>query len=284
MVSDGSFLYFADPAAGTIQRIGVTGGSIQPVAQDQAGPDHLVIDETNVYWVNLLGASVMKVAKSGGMPELLAPVNQPAWLAIDDTFAYFTSVGDKTVMRVPKAGGMPSLVANTDLPPHDLVVLGDAVIYQQCSTCADLTCAGRNTFLKVPKTGGTPTVLDPALVQRGNGCLVSLVANDRYFAALSYNNSAFGGGLYDASGKLVLPLGLFPSYMDRDFVYGRDTVFLGVKWRLCTITPSFTYLSYLGNTGLPRNPRLVAAGDDRFLYELFNDSMPPLQGIRRYPR
>jgi hypothetical protein len=280
MISDGGFLYWADPVAGTIQRIDVAGGTPEPIAKDQAKPDHLAVDEQNLYWVNLLGAAVMKVAKSGGMPEVLAPVNQPAWVAIDETFAYFTSLGDKTVMRVPKAGGMPSLVTNTDVPPHDLIVVGDSVVYQQCSPCdqPDPACSDRNTFLKVAKSGGTPSVLDPLLVSP-SGCTYSLLSNGRQFVALTRQN-AFEGGVYDESGQRILSLDIHPSYLDRDFVYGLTQVGQSVKRGLCLPSSNVN----LSNGVSPAPFRHVTAGDDRFLYEPFGDAEPSITGIRRYPR
>jgi hypothetical protein len=258
IVTDGSYLYWSDPVASTIERVGVGGGTPEHFATDQGQPRQIVLDSTHVYWVNNLGAAVMRLAKTGGTPEVVAPANQPVSVAVDDTSVYFTNPPDKTVMRAPKTGGTPVLVTNTDLPPRDLIVVGDQVIYQQCDTggCNGVpTCNGLDTMLTVSKTGGTPSDLHE--VSR-SGCGFWLISNGPYYAATA---NVFGPQNADN----VVP-GAIDAY---GTVYGSLYSTGGIR-RLGCAPMLMSFKTYVG-TGL-------MTVDDQYLYWVVGNT------IRRMPK
>ena len=83
------------------ERVPVKGGVI--LASNQNGPRDIVVDETNVFWTNQNGGTVMKVALAGGIPVTLASgQTYPQGIAIDSTNVYWVTTSGGTVMKVAK--------------------------------------------------------------------------------------------------------------------------------------------------------------------------------------
>jgi hypothetical protein len=63
------------------------------IAQAQQQPKRLVVDSMYVYWSNLLGAAIMRARKDGtGSPELVSAANAPWGLVVDATDVYWVEV------------------------------------------------------------------------------------------------------------------------------------------------------------------------------------------------
>lgn len=122
-------------------------------------PSQLVLDDDHAYWINLgVGdiGSVMRVAKSGGDPELLA--TQPGFpvsLVVDDEAVYWTvsstQPGGGAVMRVAKAGGTPVAVVVGLNWPSELAQDADSLYWRDELSGVE----------SVAKRGGVPSVLVP---------------------------------------------------------------------------------------------------------------------------
>src|SRR5262245_59639099 len=117
--------------------------TFEVLARDQAGPIGIAVDETHVYWNNIGDAgwasgegSIWKVAKDGGIPELLADRQAPFDLAVAGDFVYWargasnTVAGGPAIVKVPKAGGDLVIVAEGLAAPQSLAV-DDMHIYFQ---------------------------------------------------------------------------------------------------------------------------------------------------------
>jgi hypothetical protein len=91
----------------------------------------LVQDQDALYWLEWndqgSGSSVMRVAKGGGAPEVVASgQDAPQFIAVDDTHVYWTvgNLGNASaIMRAAKAGGSPELFA---AGPANSGITGDA--------------------------------------------------------------------------------------------------------------------------------------------------------------
>jgi hypothetical protein len=108
MVSDGVHVYWTDTGDATVKRADEDGSDLQTlvVLESDAFPDGIAVDELNVYFT--VGMEVMKVAKRGGAPEVIADgQNLPAIVAVDGSCVYWTNTSifqdqDGSVMRAPK--------------------------------------------------------------------------------------------------------------------------------------------------------------------------------------
>jgi hypothetical protein len=92
--------------------------------------DAIAIDATNVYWAtNTNPGFLKKVAKSGGMPVVLASgLNAPVAIAVDTQWVYVTTSGDQSISRVPINGGAPVVLA-TGQPSPDGVTFDATSLY-----------------------------------------------------------------------------------------------------------------------------------------------------------
>jgi hypothetical protein len=103
-------------------------GGVQTLAERLDAPTKLVLDGEYLYWVNTSNGShgsVMRVAKNGGQPQVLA-VEQvfPVGLVVDAHYVYWTNTGIDAaagqVMRVAKIGGDPVVLASGINWPSEL--------------------------------------------------------------------------------------------------------------------------------------------------------------------
>jgi hypothetical protein len=95
---------------GTVTVVPSGGGAATLLASGQNGPGAIVVDGTDIYWVNEGSTgndgSVMKLPIAGGKAVTVASAQeQPADIAIDETYVYWTTeVADGAVMKTLKAG------------------------------------------------------------------------------------------------------------------------------------------------------------------------------------
>jgi hypothetical protein len=78
--------------SGSVQKVSVRGGRITTLAANQDAPYGIAVNSTHVYWVNRNSATLMKVGRNGGMPELLVETDggAPLGVAADDRQAYWS--------------------------------------------------------------------------------------------------------------------------------------------------------------------------------------------------
>lgn len=101
-------------------------GPVRTLAEGLDTPTQLVLDGDFLYWVNTSShGSVMRVAKTGGLPQVLATEQVfPVSLVVDAYDVYWTTTGINAatgqVMRVAKTAGEPVAVASGLNWPSDL--------------------------------------------------------------------------------------------------------------------------------------------------------------------
>jgi hypothetical protein len=103
---DDTSLYFAQISTDGIRRImkadKVSGAPVVLAVAGDGNPNGIAVDATSVYWTDYNYGRVMKVAKSGGAPVILADANHPNAIAVDDTHVYWGDSGDRTIVKVAK--------------------------------------------------------------------------------------------------------------------------------------------------------------------------------------
>jgi hypothetical protein len=103
LIADGGTLYFAEPDAGKIRSVSISGAGLSELATGEGKPRALAVDATHLYW--LAGQEVRRVSRAGGTVTTLAPTNLPSDLAIDATHVYWLDAGTLSLRRVAKGGG-----------------------------------------------------------------------------------------------------------------------------------------------------------------------------------
>jgi hypothetical protein len=144
--SDNTDLYFAFNSEIDVQPLTGSGATFQFALSHTPIVD-LVVDDTNVYWINTEG-EVETLAKSqvGEPPTVLSSGQaSPNRLAIDKTNLYWTNTGGAisgtgSIMLVPKQGGAAVTVAsNLSLPnPTPIAVDGQALYWGTTSAIVEL--------------------------------------------------------------------------------------------------------------------------------------------------
>jgi hypothetical protein len=141
---DATYAYISDSAANKILKIALSNGAVTDLVTNQSGPQALVVDATNVYWVNYgVGAengSIMMCAKTGCnnaptkyfgrliLPPAGGQSGAMSSLAVGDTYVYYGSViGNGEVHRAPIAGG-PDETVFSDVGPPGALVTGNGTL------------------------------------------------------------------------------------------------------------------------------------------------------------
>ena len=104
LAADGTFAYWSDKAANTINRTDVVSGTTTQLAATTAAPGYVRIDYTYVYWLEHTPGNVRRVRKDGsGVAELVYGGNGTVdGLAVDDKAIYFTLGSAGIVMKLAK--------------------------------------------------------------------------------------------------------------------------------------------------------------------------------------
>jgi hypothetical protein len=167
---------------------GGAGGVVEVLATDQPGPIGIAVDDDTVYWNNIgddgwsAGAgSVVKIAKAGGSPAVLAEGEEALDLALDEEFVYWARGRSNAVahgaaiMKVAKAGGTPTVVA-WELQETQTLAVDDTHVYLNNGLMASgsldrMTKTGTDVTTLVPDDANGPMdiVMDAGTVYFANG-------------------------------------------------------------------------------------------------------------------
>lgn len=128
VVTDGTFVYWADHEGGTLNSVAVGGGSASSFATGQVHPLALAVDVNNAYWVAANG-----VYQFGGSAVTLLASGSPTSIAVDSSYVYWTDEGTQsqegTVKRVPIGGGTVTTIATGQASPRGIFVSGSTVYW-----------------------------------------------------------------------------------------------------------------------------------------------------------
>lgn len=83
-----------DASSGAVMKAPLDGGAATTLAVRAGAPAHIAVDDTSVYWTELLTGAVMKVPLTGGTPIVVATTRAPWAIAVDATSAYLLVNGN----------------------------------------------------------------------------------------------------------------------------------------------------------------------------------------------
>ncbi len=107
-----------------------TNGNVTVLANTHGLADGLVVDETTVYW-SIGWYDLGKIAKTGGIPLTLWPTATGSGLAVDNTAVFFgCQIPANAVMKMAKDGSDPTILA-TGQQPHEIAVDDTSVYWTE---------------------------------------------------------------------------------------------------------------------------------------------------------
>jgi hypothetical protein len=108
LVADNLTVYWVN-SGGDVEALAKSLAGAPPtiLATGQSHPQHMTLDDSNVYWTNqgAVGGqgSVAMASKLGGTPITLASnQSSPSAIAVDNTGVYWTNLGDGTIKMIPR--------------------------------------------------------------------------------------------------------------------------------------------------------------------------------------
>ena len=174
-----------------------------PVWQTGTKPTYITNDALYVYWIDAGTNSILRAAKAGGAPQVLAAGQAgPSQLAVDATSVYFTAPQAPAVMVMPKTGGTPQILAlsQSNGVPDTLAIDATDVYFSD------------GAINRVSKAGGAVTTLvPPSLYMDGR---IALDATSVYYTEVNpnatqslYRVSKAGGASVYIGGGLIGTVG-----------------------------------------------------------------------------
>lgn len=162
-----------------IDAVPKAGGSVSTVANVDGSFEFsdLVLDGSNLYWIELVTRSVMTVPTTGGTAVTLASqiAETPSAIAVDDAnvyvAAYSPGASAGEILAIPQgdAGAGPKQLAAFDAQPM-AIALDATNVYWGAQGLNGMATA--KAVMKMSKQGGTPTPLGTMPSAAANGLVV----------------------------------------------------------------------------------------------------------------
>ena len=178
LVSDGQSLYWLNYGDGYVNRMPSAGGAVTRLAKSEPGLSMgLAADSDNVYWV-VDGLGLLKVAQSGGDPQVLAwgdSLGDLLWVQGETVYFY-----SDIVRTVPRTGGQS---APLRLEPSCPTEWGEYV-------CSYLELYRRASAVGVPvRLSPSTTVDSESVYSTMGGTIERLHSNGVYWQTLAIDKA-----------------------------------------------------------------------------------------------
>ena len=111
-------------AEGELYKVSAEGGEPVRLIDEQNFDSGLLVDHSQVFWLDAQNRSVRGVDHSGihGLSIVARYQYAPVGISMDRFFIYFTTQGDHAVKKVYKGGGDPEILADSQEQPGDLTL------------------------------------------------------------------------------------------------------------------------------------------------------------------
>jgi len=117
------------PPVGEIMKLDKRGGSPATLASGQVEPGSLVVRGGDVYWISHRPSHIMRVPASGGQPVAIVEAGNPSALAVDQDSIYWTDASAGLVMKAARVGGNPRVLASNQGELAQIAVGDDSVYW-----------------------------------------------------------------------------------------------------------------------------------------------------------
>jgi len=156
--ADSYNLYWASPGNGTINKLPMSGGTPQILADNLVGPYGVAVDSTSgtVYWTNTGDGTIRSVSGNGGVVTVVAQGQMdPLNIVVDSNNLYWTDPGKGTVMLCSKQNCNPIVLWSGTTATDPALPWGIAVDTNNVYWTDSYTW---NVYQE-PISGGTPITL-----------------------------------------------------------------------------------------------------------------------------
>jgi hypothetical protein len=206
LAADASGLYWSEPggysnANGVIYRE-ASGGAAQALASGRESPGVLSLDGTSVYWIELLGAGIVRVAKSGGAAAVVplggAGVGTNAtYVLVDPGYVFWNNeavgASNGALTRILKDGAQRTTL--TTMPDGPWAVAEDA---QSLVWMAGPRFGGMGSVSSISKLGGAVSVVSATELSAPTARIAAASGN------VAWASTASGGSI------MIRPAGKAP--------------------------------------------------------------------------
>lgn len=108
---------------GILYQAAADGGVADKRAADESFDSRLLIDDSQVYWLNAHARAVKAIGRDGQAAQLLAPAQYaPVGMSMDRYDIYFTTQSDQSIKRVSKSGGEVEVLIGAQADPADIAL------------------------------------------------------------------------------------------------------------------------------------------------------------------
>jgi hypothetical protein len=131
-------------------------GPVTTLVEDLGYPTAIALDDDHVYVADATAGSIVRAAKRGGEPVVLArDLDRPLDLVAGAEHLFVTlCVEDGAVLRIPKGGGEPTVIARSQVFPGALALDEERVYWTTLGDDRD-----NGTVRASPRIGGPATTI-----------------------------------------------------------------------------------------------------------------------------
>jgi hypothetical protein len=209
---DGTNVYWADYAGGTVSSLPAGGGSVLQYSSGLSFPYAVAVDASFVYWPNQGSGTLQKAPLGGGLVStVVSGQSSPTGIASDAQNIYWTNQGDGTVRMISKQSGTSTVLASGQSTPSSVAV---------DSTYVYWTNYANGTVMKIP-IGGSPAMT----VATGQSGPVNIASDGINVYWTNYGGGSVAMAPIAGGAATVLATGQATPYgitVDRTGVYWAD--------------------------------------------------------------